>query len=192
MKKLLFLFCFMLSCSVYADTGKTLLNRLSDQAKAITSMQGTFTQTKHLGILPKPILSSGRFSFHRNREVVWQTLDPIVSTLKFGADGIKVDQGNSSNTVTKNNMATTLLTHLITGNFRQMEELFDITAKGSPKRWQLTLKPRDNNLKAFINEVRISGGAYSDQIFIEEPNGDTTQIKLAATDVKRKSSTPSP
>ena len=185
MRVFLLLLTLAFSWSARADDG--LLDALSRQAAATTLMEGRFTQEKHLTILPKPVVSSGHFSFDHKRGIVWETLKPIVSKFSVGPDGINGGQLPNS-AAARSKQIETLFLSLVTGDFRQLEQLFSVTAEGNIQSWQLLLKPQNNNVQAYIKAIHVAGGENSENITIEEQNGDSTRITLDLDRIERQPS----
>lgn len=59
------------------------------EAAKITSVSARFTQSKHMDILARPLVSQGRFYFQAPDTVRWEYTSPVRSILLMGPEGIK-------------------------------------------------------------------------------------------------------
>lgn len=166
------------SSPVFADP--SLLQHISQQAERIESMRGEFRQTKTLGMLPQPIVSSGAFEFSQQQGIVWQTQQPLQNTLilkPVDATSLR-DQSQKQ---TQNHLVGDLFMRLLTGDFTQLQQWFTLKVSGEQQAWTITLIPLSDALATYIKTITIAGGNYSESIIIEEQNGDRSDIQLLAT-----------
>ncbi|MBA4396873.1 MAG: hypothetical protein C0394_05765 [Syntrophus sp. (in: bacteria)] len=59
------------------------------EAAKITSINARFTQSKHMSILAKPLISKGRFYFQAPDSVRWEYASPVKSIMLMNMGGIK-------------------------------------------------------------------------------------------------------
>jgi hypothetical protein len=59
--------------------------------------QGSFQQEKRLKILRKPLMSTGTFTYHQSKGVIWITITPIPSLLLVNESHLLTGQGEQYN-----------------------------------------------------------------------------------------------
>ncbi len=181
----------LLVLPVWAD--EDLLATLGERSRTIQSLQGQFEQQKTIAVLPAPLVSTGRFALAQGQSVVWEVLQPVQQTIHLSPNGItletdgKVAEGvggrmpkNGAETVTR------IFTAVISGQWETLRDYFVIEAKGDAGKWQLLLTPRSSNLAAYIRQIDIRGGEFTEQLDIAETNGDNTRIRLVTDKVVRQ------
>lgn len=200
MRKLLtiaaILFC---ACPSWAD-GDELLAQLMARSQSIQSVEGVFEQQKTIAVLPMPLSSNGRFSFEQGKEVVWETLVPVQSRMTLTAGGIRLDDGDHQNGGADKTPAQVkqagaeivakIFMGVIAGELDSLQDYFSLTATGTTGDWKILLKPRSENLAAYINEIELRGGEFTEHLDIHEANGDKTYIVFATNKVVRKPAQP--
>ena len=71
-----------------------------------------------------------------------------------------------------------LLLELLKMNFSTLKKYFTLQINGTQKYWELTLIPKEEDIKKRIKEIKINGGTFIQSIFIKEVNGDQNQVVL--------------
>lgn len=166
----------------------TLLGQDARQAEALTAhlrqtalVHGTFTQTRHLAALSRPLTSSGTLVVDRDKGVLWQVRKPLALTFVLGPQGIfEVDasgkrKGQSSREAPMVAQMGRIVQSLLKGQWRGVEDYFTVRGQGTPQRWEITLDPKPATA-AFIKQVKVSGGAFLERIRVEEPGGDRSEL----------------
>ncbi len=171
-------------CLAWADSD--LLAQLSARAKTIASLDGRFDQQKTIAVLPMPINSSGEFHFAQGQGVVWETRVPVQSQVKLSPGGISFDDQPAP---PGSNQATAIVAKIfmgvIAGELASLSDYFSIQTLGDADHWQLILTPRSDNLKAYIHSIEVRGEEFTEQLAIDEANGDKTLIKFSVEQVAR-------
>jgi hypothetical protein len=143
-----------------------------------------FTQTKTVAVLANALVSNGILGLSANKELVWQTLRPLKSTLVIDADGLS--QFNRNDQLV-NDIANPIATELaqvflsvLSGNTAALESAFTQTLTCEGSNWQLRLVPTDNDLKHMLESLTLNGAEHIDKISFRETRGDYTVIELSA------------
>ncbi len=165
---LLFLLCLNHS---YADD---VLTRITSRLVQTPITQGTFQQEKHLKFLRKPLLSTGTFTYHQSKGVIWKTLTPIPSVLMINESKLLTGQGEQAVPATFGNVFKALLG----GELNRLAEGFDMTGTEQKTSWQLQLKPKDEFLRKILSTILISGDTELRLLKIQEVTGNQTQISF--------------
>lgn len=149
-------------------------------------LRGAFTQRKFLRELPRPLLSTGEFVMLRGQGIRWHTLQPFESDvilrpgdrrpLPSTATDVaaKADPGAASAS------ATALFFALLSLDIPALADRFAFFGDPSGPRWQLGLRPRDDELAARFEKALVEGGASVERVVLYEPGGDRTEIELHA------------
>lgn len=182
------------SVSAFSETqaknDATLLAQLSARSKAIQSLQGHFVQQKNIAVLPVPLNSTGKFQFEQGKEVIWETLTPVQSTLRLTPKGIRFENEQGKDQAAAQQAGVDVVAKIfmgvIAGELESLDTYFSVHASGDTKQWQLLLTPRSPNLAAYIQNIKLQGSEFTEQLNITETNGDNTNIRFTTDKVIRK------
>lgn len=136
--------------------------------------QGEFHQEKYLKILRKPLSSTGLFTYHRSKGVIWKTLAPIPSLLLINEAHLLTDQGEQAVPMVFGNVFKALLG----GELDQLSSNFSITGEKQKNAWQLQFTPKGEMLKKVISHIQLTGDSELRSLMIQEVNGNKTQISF--------------
>lgn len=143
---------------------------------------GSFSQTKQLAGMKKPLASSGRFCVVAGKGVLWRTLKPFPNTLRLKRDEIVHLQGervamrlDASQEPTVR-MINGVLFSLLAGDLGQLDSLFEVDGSATNDSWKVSLKARNAALARAVGAIALDGGAYVRSIHMAEESGDRTDI----------------
>jgi len=165
---LLFLLSFNHS---YADD---VLAKITAHLVKTEITQGDFQQEKHLKILRKPLVSTGTFTYHQSKGVIWKTLTPVASLLMVNDTRLLSGQGELAVPAAFGKVFAAMLG----GDLKQLSEGFSITGSDKKTGWQLELKPKDELLQKMISFIVLSGDNELRSLEIQEAGGNSTRIKF--------------
>ncbi|WP_299008557.1 outer membrane lipoprotein carrier protein LolA [uncultured Shewanella sp.] len=162
------------------------LKDLSSQLHFGTSASGDFTQYRQLKVLKKPLVSHGYFLFDQHEGLVWQQVRPFKSSLILkDKQLIQVDSqghiqiqntGNIPAASALENIMPSLLTAMLTGDIKQLEQDFSISILQQKTLWQLGLIPKDPLVAKILPKMIIEGNTSINQLILFSPNGDSSKI----------------
>ena len=135
---------------------------------------GNFQQEKQLKILHKPLISTGVFTYHQSKGVIWKTLTPVVSLLLVNQSRLLTNQGEQAVPATFGRVFQAMLG----GDLTQLADDFSITGTDQKASWQLQLKPKDELLQKIISTIVLSGDNELRLLEIQETSGNITYIKF--------------
>ncbi len=151
------------------------------ESAKVTSVSAGFTQSKHMQILTKPLLSKGRFYFQAPDFVRWEYASPVKSILLMSKSGIKRYTMGSRGLVEDTGASLQSMQIVLQeisqwsrGRFTENEH-FAATLKGGNEP-KITLTPREKGLSTMISRIVItlssdrSGVIKSVKIFENEGN----------------------
>jgi len=136
--------------------------------------QGNFQQEKRLKILRKPLQSTGSFTYHQSKGVIWKTLTPVASLLLVNDTRLLTGQGELAVPAAFGKVFKAMLG----GDLNQLTDGFSITGSDQKTAWQLELKPKDELLKKIISSIMLSGDNELRLLEIREAGGNITLIKF--------------
>lgn len=150
------------------------------------SGRATFTETKYLSMLEKPVESSGELVFVAPDRLEKRTLKPKPENLVVEGDMVTVERGGKRFTMPLPNypeLAAFIdsLRGTLAGNRDVLERYYRLRLAGRASRWTLTLTPADSRMAAVVSEVRIDGSHDAlDTVEIRQPDGDRSVMKIRA------------
>ena len=168
--KALLLFLLSFNLSYADDVLAQITNRLAK--KEIT--QGDFQQEKHLKVLRKPLISTGSFTYHQTKGVIWKTLTPVASLLLVNDAHLLTTQGELAVPAAFGKVFKAMLG----GDLNQLSDGFSISGSDQKTSWQIELKPKDEQLKKIISSIVLSGDNELRLLEIQEAGGNITRIKF--------------
>lgn len=136
--------------------------------------QGVFQQEKRLKILRKPLLSTGAFTYHQSKGVIWKTLTPVSSLLLVNESRLLTGQGEQAVPAAFGNVFKAMLG----GELDRLTESFTITGEEQQTSWRLQLKPKDELLQKIISTIVLTGDTELRWLEIQETGGNLTRISF--------------
>jgi outer membrane lipoprotein-sorting protein len=166
------LLVFLLSSGQsYADD---VLAQITAHLAKTQITQGDFQQEKRLKILRRPLQSTGSFTYHQSKGVIWKTLTPVASLLLVNDTRLMTAQGELSVPAAFGKVFKAMLG----GDLKQLSDGFSIIGSDQKTAWQLELKPKDELLQKIISSIALSGDTELRSLEIREAGGNLTQIKF--------------
>jgi len=145
-------------------------------------LRAEFTQTKKVAALTRPLESSGRLVYARERGIVWKIERPyrvtyllndagVVELDASGAVSSSAGQGPGWQHVSR------IFRSLFAADLTALDQYFVAAARGEPAHWEIVLDPRPA-LKPIFQNVVVKGGRFVEQVNFAESNGDTMTIRF--------------
>jgi len=163
--------CLLFSSHAYADE---VLPQITARLVKTAIAEGDFRQEKQLKVLRKPLISTGRFTYHHNKGVAWKTLTPISSLLLVNDTHLLTSQGEQTVPVVFGKIFTAMLG----GDLAGLSDVFFITGTNQSASWQLQLSPKDELLKKVIDTMRLAGDDELRFVEIRESGGNISRIEF--------------
>lgn len=152
--------------------GDAVLTQIAARLAKTPITQGTFHQQKHLKVLRKPLISTGTFTYHQSKGVIWKTLTPVASLLLVNESKLLTGQGEQAVPAAFGKVFKSMLG----GDLAALSEGFVITGTDKKTSWQLELTPKDDMLKLIIGTMVLSGDTELSDLEIRETGGNITRI----------------
>lgn len=134
--------------------------------------QGNFQQQKHLKVLHKPLISTGSFTYHQSKGIIWKTLTPVASLLLVNESKLLTGQGEQAVPTAFGKVFKAMLG----GDLTKLTDGFIITGTDQKTSWQLELTPKDELLMKIISTMVLSGDTELRGLEICEAGGNITHI----------------
>jgi outer membrane lipoprotein-sorting protein len=167
----IFLFFLLSFNNSYADD---VLAKITTHLAKTEITQGSFQQEKRLKILRKPLISTGSFTYHQAKGVIWKTLTPVPSILLVNDTRLLTTQGELSVPAAFGKVFNAMLG----GDLNQLSDGFSISGSDQKTAWQLELKPKDELLQKIISSIMLSGDNELRLLEIQEAGGNISKIKF--------------
>ena len=148
----------------------------------------TFTETRHLALLDKPLVSTGEMHFTPPDRLEMRTLTPKPEYMLLDRDRITLERDQRRITIRLGSRPEVLafvdsVRGLLAGNRVSMERNYLMQLQGEAARWVLTLYPKDAEIAALIQRITVSG-TNSQIRTIEYLQADGDRSVLAIEPVK--------
>jgi outer membrane lipoprotein-sorting protein len=165
----------------HAAEDTALLDALSARFSKTPVVSSEFTQTRTLSALTRPVKSSGRLVYARDRGVIWQVDKPYRAMYVIDDEQIvEIDANNNRRAKsTKEAPAVAevgrVFRSIVSGDRKTLVQYFGVAASGDASKWELRLTPKDK-VAPFLKGVTVRGGQFIDHISLTEPSGDRTDL----------------
>jgi outer membrane lipoprotein-sorting protein len=183
--RLVTLVILIVFCSGWTDSWTDI----EQAASKVESIQADFVQERHLQILDRPLISTGRFYYRQPDALRWEYTAPIRSILLMHGNRIQryVQKGEtyiaeSGPGVDAMQFVTAEMTNWFKGRFDQTPYFEAEFVTGSDRR--VRLRPKKNGMSKMIRHIDMT---FSDTPGVIESvtvfEGETSFIKLIFTHV---------
>lgn len=148
-----------------------------------------FSQSKTISTISRPLRSSGLLGLSAAGELVWQTREPLLSTLVINTGSLKLFNRedvlvNELSNESVQQMSAILL-QVLGRDTAALENSFAINATCSDDGgWQLNLQPLAQ-LGELLNSVSFAGHQNIETIRFSEKRGDVTELALTQVPATR-------
>lgn len=175
------------------------LGALSTALKPQGAVRGEFEQTRALKALKRPLVSRGSFVFSPEQGLMWAQNQPFENLLILSETRMlsRDSEGlwQQTEVDAKAGPATLmpmLVKAMMGGDVATLEQHFSLTLSVTDNRWQLSLTPKDSDIKALFAAIELEGSfvseaspegantnASTDRLRLISPNGDVSDIRFS-------------
>ena len=161
---------------------------VQQQQAKIDNITGSFTQTRFMKLLSKPLKSNGRFELSKAHGLKWLQQKPFQSTLIVTNDSIEQSiEGKTAVVITKKEQPivfsfTTIFLSIFKGNVDALKQYFKIYFMKDGEIWYIALSPLGAPLDKAIQSIEMTGTKYASRIIVKETQGN--QMLIEFSDVK--------
>lgn len=180
-----FALCLGMVMCVNSYAGDWALPDLMHLLAQQKSDRASFTEKKYMGILDKPLESSGELSFDAPDRLEKRTLKPRPEAMLL--DGAKLTvtlhEKRPLNLRLQDHPEVAVLVESIRGTLSgdqaALEKNYDIALTGVQGKWQLTLKPMQKALTKIVRQIQIGGAdANIKTITFDQADGDRVEMTI--------------
>jgi outer membrane lipoprotein-sorting protein len=155
------------------------------------SGHATFTETKTLSLLDKPVTSSGELSFRAPDHFEKRTLLPKPETLVVDGDTLTISRDGHDRTLSlvqypEIAAAIESVRGTLTGERAILEQFYQIEVSGNAAHWRLVLVPKEARAAKQIAQITLAGTTTADgaaeleTVQIDQTNHDRTVTTITA------------
>lgn len=155
--------------------------------KAVESSKARFSERKELAILNEPLESSGTLIYRAPDRLEKHTLVPERTSMVLEGDRLVLEDarrgGRKSFALHEHPVVRAFVESIrstLAGDLSTLQRFYSVELEGSEPAWRLVLRPREPEMKAAVDEIRISGGGTSiARIEIREAGGDRSVMTIS-------------
>jgi hypothetical protein len=148
------------------------------------TLDGSFHQEKYLAALDATLISSGVFTYHRNKSIRWEILEPIHSLLTLTPTAVISKQGDeelvrldaSNNPVAR--IVGEIFFAVLTSDWEKLAPYFELSGTVEGQQWHAVLLPIDQTVAQAFGRIELKGQKLLEEIVLHEKAGDRTTIRL--------------
>jgi hypothetical protein len=160
------------------------LRQLMDSLAQNKSGRATFTETKRIAMLDRPVESSGELLFTAPDRLEKRTLKPRPESMIVQGGELTIERGGRTLRVqldAQPQLAAFIdsIRGTLAGDRQALERNYHLSLEGTPQDWVLQLVPVDNRMRGVIKRIRISGmQAQVKSVEIEQADGDSSLMVI--------------
>jgi outer membrane lipoprotein-sorting protein len=126
------------------------------------SGRATFTETKHIAMLDKPVQSSGELHYQAPQRLEKRTLKPKPEAMLLDGQTLVVERGRQRHTLELNNYpeVAALIDSIrgtLAGDKAALARSYKLMLEGTQAAWFLDLQPLNKKMLATFTGIKIKG-----------------------------------
>lgn len=178
MKRLLLpILYFLISVPLMAQqlSEQEIIQKMASAAKEIKTVQADFTQTKHLKMMAKEMVSEGKMYCQQPDKLRWEYTSPRANAIILNGT-----EGSGAKNKFVREMAR-LIMKLVAGQGLTDSSTFQVTALEMPTEYVATLLPLRKEMKQIYTKLILHFDIKQStvtEVELHEKNGDYTIIEL--------------
>lgn len=160
-----------------------IIEKMVSAAQQIKTVQCTFTQTRHMKMLSKEMVSQGKMSCQQPDKLRWEYTSPKATTLILNGTEARLKKGDAANASQNKFIGemARLIMNSVAGKCLADSKTFQVTAKESPTQYEATLLPLRKDIKRIYTKLVLHfdlSKATVTEVELYEKGGDRTVIEL--------------
>lgn len=145
-----------------------------------------FVEKRSNSLLRKPVVTKGILIYRENEILEKKITYPYKETYVIDGDTIRIldsdEELKRTVSLSDNPVLAVFIESfrsVLTGDLNKLRKYYSIQLAGSEKSWRMTLVPRDDNARKYVEKVIIAGSGSSVlKISVAEPSGDSSIMTL--------------
>lgn len=147
-------------------------------------LEGSFNQEKYIATLDTTLISTGVFTYRRDKSIRWEILEPIHNQLLMTPSAISSKAENrelmrldaNSNPVAQ--VISEIFFAVLTADWEKLAPHFELSGTVEGLLWHAVLLPLDPAVAQIFSRVELKGQTLLEKIVLHEKSGDRTTIHL--------------
>jgi outer membrane lipoprotein-sorting protein len=152
----------------------------------VKSSKARFVERRHFAILTTPLESTGTLLYIAPSRLEKHTLTPRAESLVLAGEELTVEdrERNQRRTLALRDYPlirayVESVRSTLAGDLPTLARFYEVGLDGGERRWRLTLRPTEPEMRDAVSEIRISGDRASiDTIEIIEAGGDRSVMTI--------------
>jgi hypothetical protein len=150
-------------------------------------LRGRFKQERLLKGFDRPLISTGDFVLDHGLGLIWRTEQPFaIMTVITSAGLVQSIDGEETTRLAAARLPFLarlydLLGAALSGDWRALDKLFQVTRQGDPGHWEIVLEPHAgaDPVAMPLRSVTLRGGQFLDEAKIVRLDGDSDQLAFS-------------
>jgi outer membrane lipoprotein-sorting protein len=171
----------LLACAALANAAAGFdVGRLMELLRNQKPGKATFTETKHIAILDRPVESTGELVFTPPDRLEKRSTGLNAERMVVDRETLTLERGGRKQVLSLREhpqvgVFVESIRGTLAGDRGALEKTYSLALEGDAQRWRLVLKPRDRQLAGIVARIVISGSeAQVRRIEIEQADGDSS------------------
>ncbi|MDP2369845.1 LolA-related protein [Rhodoferax sp.] len=147
--------------------------------------RASFVEKKYIGIVDKPLVSSGELAFTSPDRLEKRTIKPVPESLVLEGDSLTIEQADRRRLKVRLQDYPEVAAFVesirgtLAGDRLALERAYTLELTGSVDKWQLVLTPMHAQMAKLITRIRISGALGEVRtISFEQADGDRSDMAI--------------
>lgn len=151
------------------------------------SGKASFTETKFIALLERPLESSGELLFLAPDRLEKRTLKPRPELMVLAGGQLSIERGRQKHRLALQDYPEVAgmvesIRATLAGDRAALEKVYRLELQGSAERWTLSLTPTEARIAAVLSRIRIEGsGDELRRIDIFQADGDRSEMTIRKT-----------
>ncbi len=141
-----------------------------------------FREFKRIAVLREPIETQGRLYFVPPGRMRRELYVPVQSRMIIDGGRVRMEQDGAVRDLSDSPIARAFVENFVvlwSGDLRALEERYQVSFEATGSDWEMTLIPRDRNMRRAIDRIVLRGSSESlREIETREVDGDLTLTTL--------------
>lgn len=176
------LFCILSTPISYAEQWD--IDQLMRGLSRIKSGHVSFTETKTMAILDRPIQSSGDMLYTAPDRLEKRTVKPKLEMMVVSGNQLSIEKDKHKHQVQLQDFPELAafidsVRGTLAGDRKALERSYQLSLEGSEQAWSLQLLPTNFKMKQTVANIRIAGVRDEVRsIDITQTDGDSTRMRI--------------
>lgn len=150
------------------------------------SGNAAFVERKYIGLVDRPIESSGELAFTAPSKLEKRTVKPVFELLVLVGDSLTIERadGRRMTVSLRENPEISAFVESIRGTLAgdqaALEKFYSVELAGSLEKWQLVLTPTNARMAKVISRIMMAGARRSVKtIEFQQADGDRSEMTIS-------------